>query len=182
MRNRPGRFPCAFMTHRLAPDPQPVQALYVDHHRWLVNWLRRKLGCGFDAADIAQDTFCRLLATPERASGLREPRAYLTTLAHGLAVDHIRRRKLERAYHDELAQLPEELSPSPETRAVLLETLVRIDRMLDGLNAKAKAAFLMSRLDGMSYCDIAQTLRVSLSSVEKYMATAIRHCYTLRYG
>ena len=170
------------MTRSLAPDHHHVRALYVDHHRWLVNWLRKKLGCGFDAADIAQDTFHRLLVAPERAGGLHEPRAYLTTLAHGLAVDHIRRRKLERAYLDELALLPEEHAPSPETRALLLEAIVRIDRMLDGLNAKAKAAFLMSRLDGMTYPDIAAALRVSLSSVEKYMACAIRHCYELRYG
>ncbi|MPT27461.1 MAG: sigma-70 family RNA polymerase sigma factor [Achromobacter sp.] len=170
------------MTARLAPDHDHVCALYADHHHWLVTWLRRKLGCGFDAADIAHDTFHRLLVQPERARALHEPRAYLTTLAHGLAVDHIRRRRLERAYLDEIALLPEEHAPSPETRALLFETLVRIDRMLDGLSAKAKKAFLMSRLDGMTYPDIAAALRVSLSSVEKYIATAIRHCYELRYG
>ncbi|QKH37252.1 sigma-70 family RNA polymerase sigma factor [Achromobacter pestifer] len=172
------------MTHSLtrAQGHENVRLLYVDHHRWLVGWLRRKLGCGHDAADIAQDTFHRLLAAPGNAEPLREPRAYLSTLAHGLAVDQIRRRRLERAYLDELALLPEPQAPSPETRAILIETLCRVDRMLDGLNRKARTAFLMSRLDGMSYPDIARALDVSLSSVEKYMAAAIRHCYEVRYG
>ena len=38
-------------------------------------------------------------------------------------------------------------------------------------------AFLLSRLEGLSYKEIAERLAVSLSSVEKYMASAIRHCY-----
>jgi len=172
------------MTRSLAraQHHEHVRILYVDHHHWLVAWLRRKLGCGHDAADVAQDTFHRLLAAPAAAEQLREPRAYLTTLAHGLAVDRIRRRRLERAYLEELAQWPEPEAPSPETRAILLETLCRVDRMLDGLNPRAKTAFLMSRLDGMSYPDIARSLGMSLSSIEKYMAAAIRHCYEARHG
>ncbi|KGD89861.1 RNA polymerase sigma factor [Achromobacter sp. RTa] len=165
-----------------AQGHENVRVLYVDHHRWLVGWLRKKLGCGHDAADIAQDTFQRLLAAPDCADQLREPRAYLSTLAHGLAVDQIRRRRLERAYLDELACLPEPQAPSPESRAILIETLCRVDRMLDGLGKRARTAFLMSRLDGMTYPDIARSMGVSLSSVEKYMAAAIRHCYEVRYG
>ena len=123
-----------------------------------------------------RSTISCTIAVRSGANGTGEPAGL------GEVLDHIRRRKLERAYLDELALLPEAQAPSPETRALLLETLVRIDRMLDGLNAKAKAAFLMSRLDGLTYPDIAATLRVSVSSVEKYMAAAIRHCYELRYG
>jgi len=63
---------------------------------------------------------------------------------------------------------------------LLIEALVRIDAMLDGLSAKARSAFLLSRLDGLSYREIAKQLGVSLSSVEKYMASAIRHCLALR--
>jgi RNA polymerase sigma-70 factor (ECF subfamily) len=38
----------------------------------------------------------------------------------------------------------------------------------------------MSRLDDLGYAEIAQRMGVSLSSVEKYMAAAIRHCYLMR--
>ena len=36
-----------------------VEVLYQDHHSWLTGWLRRKLGCPQNAADLAQDTFIR---------------------------------------------------------------------------------------------------------------------------
>lgn len=66
------------------PAAHPVHTLYSHHHGWLQAWLRRRLGCADDAADLAQDTFMRLLGRPVQAlapEALREPRAYLTTLA-----------------------------------------------------------------------------------------------------
>lgn len=155
-----------------------VGSLYSEHHGWLISWLRRKLGCPHSAADLAQDTFIRLMSS--RPDDLRQPRAYLATVANSLVVDQWRRQALERAYSAELARLPEVLAPSPEEKLVLLEALARIDTLLDGLNPKARTAFLLSRLDGMSYPDIAQRLGVCLSSVEKYMAQALRHCHAAR--
>ena len=38
-----------------------LEVLYLQHHRWLVGRLRHKLGCAWDASDLAQDTFVRVL-------------------------------------------------------------------------------------------------------------------------
>lgn len=162
-------------------DPDAVAALYGEHHGWLQGWLRRKLGCGHSAADLAQDTFLRLLLKSDRAP-LAAPRAYLATVAHGLVVDHLRRRDLERAYLDELARLPRAMQPSEEERAVVLEALQGIARLLDGLTPKVRAAFLHSRVDGLAHAEIAALLGVSVPRVRQYLAAAVRHCYTLRYG
>lgn len=159
---------------------QLLQAIYQDNHAWLCSWLRRKLSNPADAADLAHDTFVRLLGKPAQAPALREPRAWLTTAAHGLMVDHVRRQSLERAYAETLALAPPALHPSPEDQLLLLQTLVRIDTMLDGLAPKARTAFLLSRLEGLPYADIATQLGVCLSSVEKYMAAALRHCLTIQ--
>ncbi|MBM3117329.1 sigma-70 family RNA polymerase sigma factor [Jeongeupia naejangsanensis] len=156
--------------------------LYRDHHRFLHGWLRRKLGCSFEAADLTHDTFLRLLmAPPERCADIAKPRSFLTTIARRVMVDHFRRQALERAYLDVLAQQPEALAPSPEERALLLETLIEIDAMLDRLNPKARQAFLLSQLEGLSYADIALRLDVSVSSVKKYMAKAIEHCLLFQH-
>lgn len=157
-----------------------ISTLYSDHHCWLQGWLRKKLGNAFDAADLAHDTFVRVLGKPRELDVLREPRAWLTSIAHGLVVDHVRRQEVERAYCEIIANLPEPEIFSPEHRMMLLETLLCIDKLLDGLNPKSRSAFLMSRLEDMTYPEIAVQLGVSLSSVEKYMATAVRHCYEVR--
>ena len=158
-----------------AQSSATFDTLYLQHHSWLRKWLQRKLGCADQAADLAQDTFVRLLLKPLLGTELREPRAYLTTIAHGLMVNHLRRRDLECAYLDALAQEPEQTAPSPEQQALLLESLQQIDRLLDGLPAKARHAFLLSQLEGLRYAEIAERLGVSLSMVKKYMLQATCH-------
>jgi RNA polymerase sigma factor (sigma-70 family) len=155
-----------------------VQSLYSTHHGWLHGWLRKKLGCSHNAADLAHDTFVRVLSKPQPVTAA-EPRAYLATIAHGLVVDFHRRRALERAYLDTLATLPEPLTPSPEERALVLEALSAIDAMLDGMKPPVRQAFLLSQLDGLTYKEIAAQLKVSVRTVNNYMLKALEHCYLI---
>lgn len=163
----------------MAPNDS-VHTLYSHHHGWLHNWLRSKLGNAADAADLAQDTFVRLLQRRE-ALELSAPRAFLRTVARGLVIDHWRREELHRAYLEALAQVPEDQAPSVETRELLLELLERIARLLDGLKPKVRRAFLLAQCDGLSHKQIAEHMGVSLRSVERYVADALYHCYLLRY-
>ena len=152
-----------------------VTTLYTDHHGWLQGWLRKKLGDVHQAADLAHDTFVRLLAREEPVHA-REPRAFLTTVAQRVLANHYRRQQLERAYLEALAQAPQALAMSPEERALLLEALDAIDRMLDGLPAPVRRAFLLAQLDGMKQADIATALNVSLTTVKRYLVQAGMHC------
>jgi RNA polymerase sigma factor (sigma-70 family) len=157
------------------------RALYNDHHGWLRGWLRKKLGNACDAADLAHDTYLRVLAsgtTPQPD----DSRRYLTQIANGLVIDLYRRRHIESAYLDTIRYLPEAEAPSPETRALVIETLCEIDAMLDRLPANARTALLLCKLDGLTYREIAVQLGVSVSSVEKYIASALRACYAALYG
>jgi RNA polymerase sigma-19 factor, ECF subfamily len=156
-----------------------VQSLYAEHHGWLSTWLRRRLGCAHSAADLAQDTFVRVLLRPQVLPALREPRAYLTTLAKGVVSEHWRRQALEHAYLDALAQRPEAMALSPEDRLELLQTLDEIDAMLDGLVPKAREAFVLSQLEGLTYAAIAERLAVSERTVKRYMAQGFEQCLAL---
>ncbi|ORL47837.1 sigma factor-like helix-turn-helix DNA-binding protein [Pseudomonas putida] len=136
------------------PSNDSVQTLYSDHHGWLHAWLRSKLGNAADAADLAHDTFVRLLQ---------------------------RREELHRAYMEALAHVPEAQYPSAETRELLLELLERIARMLDGLKPKVRRAFLLAQCEGLKHQAIAEQMGISVRTVERYIADALFHCYVLRY-
>ncbi|MDM0003481.1 sigma-70 family RNA polymerase sigma factor [Variovorax sp. J22G73] len=162
----------------LPSEPASIDAIYREHHGWLLGWFRRRLGGASCAADLAHDTFVRLMVSRDSPM-LKEPRAFLRTLAHGVVVNHWRRMDIERAWLEALAVLPEPLAPSPEERLLALETLCRIDAMLDRLNPKARTAFLLSQLDGLGYAEIAAHLKVSQRMVKKYMAQAMLQCLLL---
>lgn len=152
--------------------------LYAEHHGWLHHWLRAKLGNTFDAADLAHDTFLRVLAG-RSVHDIHEPRAYLTTIAKGILVNWYQRRALESSFLDALASLPEAEVPSTEHQHIILETLAQVDAMLDTLPLRAKQAFLLSQLEGMKYEDIATRLGCSLISIKRDMKQAFLACLTL---
>jgi RNA polymerase sigma-70 factor (ECF subfamily) len=158
-------------------QPQ-LNTLYADHHGWLNAWLRRKLGCAFTAEDLAQDTFLRLLVRPRALDGERDPRAYLATIAKGLVIDHWRREDIERAWLAAMMDRPETLQPSAEHQAIIIETLVEVDRILAALPDKPRAAFLLAHLHDLTYAEIGARLQVSERMVKKYMAQAMLHCLT----
>jgi RNA polymerase sigma-70 factor (ECF subfamily) len=143
-----------------------VEVLYHAHHNWLTGWLRRKLGCPDSAADLAQDTFIRVLTARETPQ-IIEPRAFLTTIAKRVLFNHYRRQDLERAYLDTLAQMPEIVAPSEED----------LDQLLDGLPRLVKRVFLLAQLDGLTYPQIAAELGISIATVKRHLNKAAMRCY-----
>ncbi|MEE5107325.1 sigma-70 family RNA polymerase sigma factor [Pseudomonas alliivorans] len=153
-----------------------VDGLFRAHNAWLTGWLRRRLGCPHSAADLAQDTFIKVLGARD-TQHIVEPRAFLTTIARRVLCNHYRRQDLERAYYQALTELPESVAPSEEERAIILETLVELDQLLDGLPGPVKSAFLMSQVDGLSHGEIASALNISIATVKRHLNKAALRCY-----
>ena len=149
----------------------------------LERYLTRKLDNAADAAEVKQETLIRLyrLENPEQ---LDNARAFLFQVASNLAVDQLRRRTLHyRFLRAESREIGEgELSDSggdgasPEQILSGREKLARIYQAVDELPEKCRQAFLLHRASGLSYNDIAREMGVSVSSVEKYILQALKHC------
>lgn len=103
-----------------------------------------------DAADVAHDTFVRMLGG-RHAAQILEPRDYLATIARGLVIDRYRRHAIEQAYR---------------------QTLVAVDKALSGLGER----FVLAQIEGLTYQQIADQLQVSLTTVKKHMIRALTEC------
>ncbi|WP_104493426.1 sigma-70 family RNA polymerase sigma factor [Paracoccus denitrificans] len=152
-----------------------LHALYADHHGWLHGWLRRKLGDSGDAADLAHDTFLRLLASRRSRLGER-PRALLTHIAKGLLADHWRRQRVERAYLDTIAHLPAVQVPPAEERLLVIEALMRIDAMLGRLPAFTREVFLLAQFDGLTLQQISERTQAPVITVRRHIRKALLAC------
>lgn len=158
-----------------------VSALYARHADWLRGWLRRHTHCSHRAADLAQDTFCRLLEQ-QGGAPVRDGRSYLATVARRLLIDDIRRREIERAYlaiHEARAGGVDPLTP--ERIAEATQLLGAVLHMLEALPDKARRGFMMIRFDGLRYAEAASRLGVSERMVKRYVAQAYARCYALAY-
>lgn len=155
---------------------QKMHALYSNHHGWLYGWLRRRLGCSHNAADLVQDTYLRIMVSG-RTPAPEQARPHLMQIAKGLVIDRYRRQQVEQAYLEALALQSPECAPSPEERAVALDALLRICAMLDGLAPKVRETFLLSRFEGLTYSEIASREGISVATVRKYMLKAMVACF-----
>lgn len=161
-----------------ADSTSHMHLLYEGHHAWLSTWLRKRLPCREQAADLAQDTFVKVLLN-SKAAELREPRAYLTSVARSLMIDMFRRRSIEQAYQEVLAAQPEALADSPETRELIIEALMEIDRLLDSLGERGRNIFIMAQIEGLSFAEISRQLNVSVNTVRKHFIRAMAQCLML---
>ena len=159
-------------------NAESLDSLYKGYHGWLLVWLRRRLDCPHNAADMAQETFIRLLTAGAYVTP-HQPRAFLATVARRLMIDRGRRQKLEQAYREELARHIESLEqvPSPEQVLTAVQALEHIARALDRMLPRARQAFVLRHLEGLSHAQIAEQLNVSTKTVQNYLVQALLHCH-----
>ena len=152
-----------------------VNTLFRDHYPWLCTRLRRQSNDAATAEDIAAETFAQLLEAPG-LTAIREPRALLTTIAQRLIYQLWRRRDLERQHLDQWQHLDQQQAISPEERVQLTQALHGLDRTLERLPGKVRATLLLSRIDGLTYPQIAAELGISQRSVSVYMTRTQALC------
>ena len=165
------------MDPRQPPRSDTLDALYQGYHGWLLSWLRRRTRCPHNAADLAQDTFIRLLTAGAYVAP-REPRAFLATVARRLLIDNGRRQRLEQAYREELERCASwlEQAPSPEQIIQAIQVLEGIDRALARMLPRVRATFILRHLDGLSQEQIASQTGVSIRTVQKDLVEALLVC------
>lgn len=155
-----------------------IHDIYLEHHIWLRSWLHKQLGCLHQAENLTHDTFIRLLLVQQKKSlsNLKEPRAYITTIAKRLSYDYFRRKSLEQSYLATLSQFSQVETISPQEQLLIQETLQELDAIFDQMKPIVRTAFLLSQLEGLTYTKIAFELNVSVRTVKRYMAKAFEQC------
>lgn len=170
------------MTSSAAYPPLDIEVLYDSHISWLRDWLRRQTRCSHRAEDLAQDTFSKVIER-QPTGPLRDPRAFLATIARCLLIDDARRSRVERAFleaHE--AIMAGACAPDAEQIVAAIEELRIVMAALEEMPERARSAFLLARVDGLGHAEIAARLGVSKSMVKQYVAKAYACCYAAAYG
>ncbi len=150
------------------------ERIYVRERSRLKKLAARILGNTQDAEDILHDTYVKLSkrSLSENDGGL------VVRTVTTLALDQLRSRKARHeaaGYENFCEKLPEPVQPEQ-----VVDARRNLSAFLDAINAlpeRRARIFLLARVDGMTYQQIAGELSISLSTVEKEMASAIAFCH-----
>lgn len=157
---------------------EQIHQLYQGHHTWLYQWFKRRLNNSEDAADLAQDTFLRIMKRQE-ALHFEQPRAILTTVAKGILFNWYKRQEIEKAYLEALENRPEEYERSPEHVVEAVEALFLISELLDQFSDRERQIFLWSQLDGIPQVEIAKRLNISTRTVMRDLTKVLSKCISI---
>lgn len=147
--------------------------LFLAERRRLVELIGRIVGCRATAEDLAQDTFVRLWGRTVTSND----RGLLFRTAQNLAIDHVRAQRVRSRYVATVTHTQATTAaPAPDPALAAREELDVLRQALRTLPRRTQRIFLLSRLDGLSYPEIATALGVSVSTVEKEMIRALDTC------
>jgi len=168
-----------------AGDADAFRELFERHSRPIVNFAYHFVGNRQRAEEIAQDVFLQIY----RAAVRYEPTAKFTTWLYRIAtnacLNEVRRpehrhpkRPLEYSQDDERKRaeiaFPDPTAVAGDSALAGRELEAKIHAVLEDLPPNQRAALLMSRVDGMSYQEVADALDTSESAVKSlvFRATA----------
>ena len=170
------------MIHSL-PSSEPLTAqklfskLYVSYYARLVRFASLYVGAMGDAENIVQDFFLYLWERKEILPELQQPDAYLFSAVKHRCLNFLR---------SQLSIVDRRLQLLDDSQMSIDEVEKQICRAIDSLPERCREIFVMSKLKGMKYREIAESLGISQNTVEGQMAIALkklreelRHCLPL---
>ena len=122
------------------------------------------------STDIAQEAFMKIW---EKQIEFQEPgtKSLLYKIAGDLLISHFRKNKVAEKY---ISSLDFNLkASSPEESLNYQELKTNYEKVLVDLPESQRTVFLMSRMEGMTYREIAERLELSVKAIEKRMSNAL---------
>jgi RNA polymerase sigma-70 factor (ECF subfamily) len=142
----------------------------------LLGWIRRRVPDPVEAEDLLQDVFLRISQRNERTP-VGHFEGYLFATAQSVLADRRRRRAVRHAdAHVALEPEHHRADEADALRGLLAkERLREVASALATLPERTRAIFVLRRVEGLRYGEIALRLHMPLKTVEKHMARAVEH-------
>lgn len=154
-----------------------VQGVIRRYHESLLRFLKNRLRVSADAADVAQETYIRML----QYEGSREIHSAPSLLfriainvAHDLGRSEHTRRAADHHPFEDMDIASEQ--PTPEREVAAAQDLELLYAAIEQLPPKCRQVFLLSRAQRMTYPEIAAHCGISVKMVEKHISRALQIC------
>ena len=154
-------------------DPMAFRQLFTAYSRQVYTLCLRLTKDAEQARDLTQETFARLWTKRESLPEVRHFKGYLTTIALNLIRNYLRRKVLDPANAEYLANYFRENTLLPDREMELKELELALQEAVDHLPPQLNRSFILSRMAGMSHSEIASQMHLSPLTVKSHIARAL---------
>jgi RNA polymerase sigma-70 factor (ECF subfamily) len=127
-----------------------------------------------EAEDIAQKTFCKLWDTHEKLEIHTSVKSYLYKMVHNACLNIIKQRQIQSEHHEQIACCSVSVENNVEHSIAFKELSRQIEVAIAALPERCREAFLLSRMQHLSYVQIAQEMQISPNTVETQIVKALK--------
>ncbi|MGC1514980.1 MAG: sigma-70 family RNA polymerase sigma factor [Maribacter sp.] len=144
--------------------------VFKETSKTIFNYIYYKFGNEEKANDAVQEAFVKLWENcakvpPEKA------KSFLYTVANNVSLNVLKAEKVRLKYADKSLKTSHE---SPEFLLEEKQFKDKLDNALNSLPENQRTTFLLNRIDGKKYAEIAEMEGVSVKAIEKRMHLALK--------
>lgn len=126
------------------------------------------------AEEIVQELFIKLWTTRKRLAEVKNPRAYIFSMAANFTFNYLKKVARESTLAEKVRQKSPTFSNVTEEVIHFLETQKLVMEAVEQMPAQRKAVYLMSREGGLSKEEIAQKMNLSPNTVRNHLSESLR--------
>jgi RNA polymerase sigma-70 factor (ECF subfamily) len=145
------------------------------HEAALRQWLgARAASAGLEVDDVVQETYA-ILASIENVDHIRNARTYMFEVAKSVVLQSLRRARIvtiDVQANAQVLDIPED-APSPERVVADRQELSQVAAAIAALPDRCREVFTLRKIHGLSQRQVADTLGIAQSTVEKHMVKAL---------
>lgn len=153
-------------------EEQVFNSFYLKHSRDLYNFMYYKSGNTDQASDYMQEAFIKIFENCSKID-FTKAKTYLFTTANNLFLNVIKHEKVKLAYAQK-NPTEESSHEDPQFAMQEKEYMKQLETAIADLTEAQREVFLMNRIDGKKYREIAEMLDISEKAVEKRMMGALK--------
>jgi RNA polymerase sigma-70 factor (family 1) len=158
-----------------ASDPDAFKTVFDTWQKSIFNFLLFKTKDKARAEDLLQEVFLKLWNARTRLDESQSVKNYLYSIADNLVLNEIRHDKVVARHRSSADSALFTTNESPEFILEEKEWKDRLEGAIASLSERPRIVFLMSRLEDLSYQEIADRLSISIKTVETHMVKALKH-------
>lgn len=154
------------------------------YYRELLRFLQRAVKDRDTAADLAQESYARVLAVQQSGEAIAEPRALLYRTARNLVIDQHRRNEVrgqgvalqDGAGGEAMDEVAAPGAWEPEVAAMSAQAVQALLDAIGGLPLRCREAFILHKFDGLSQAEVARHMGISVTMVERHIKLGMQAC------